>query len=1071
MGDRLQVDVALELGEVNQVIEVTDELPVLQSATSTVSQVISSSQVANLTLRSGSLAYVYSMAPGVTFSRLPYDGPWNIGDSSVVSVAGGGTGSFDFNVDGVSNNSYEGQTAFVPPVDLVDQVQVQANTYDAAVGHTTGGSVNVSLKSGTNDLHGTAEASVSAGPMMSRNFFTNKQIFDPTTGPITEAKKKFYSPAGRWLRYSATAGGPLYVPGLYDGRNRTFWMFGYQAHSRRRAHNSANSVPTAAERTGDFSALLALGPAYQIYDPLSTVPSGSLYKRDPIPGNMIPADRIDPAGSKIINYYPSPNTAGTADFLNNYSRTRQDRQDLAQPIIRVDHNFNEQRRMFARYSQSNFDGHFDEFIPDSPVRGRTRRRPYRGVALDNVFVLSPQVVFDVRYGFTWFKEDEFYDNAGWDLTEFGFPQNLLNSLDPNGIAFPLINTSGLLQLGNTGGWFRTNYSHSLMNVLNYMKGNHSIKLGADLRHAYESYHDYGNVAPRLNFDPTYVRGPFNNSTAAPAGQGTASLLFGIPTGGWSDVNDSRAEFSPFYGFFVQDDWRVSARLTLNLGLRWEYEGPLRERYNRTSRQFDFEVVNPIQSAALANYAADPIPEIPVSGFSTLGGITFAGVDGNPRPVLDPYYRAIMPRIGFAYQLTPRTVLRGGYGLFYGLRGAELLNSLQPGFNQRTNIVASNDTGQSYVASISDPLPDGLQRPLGSRGGLLTYLGRSPGFFDPDGTRPRTHRLSFTIQFQPMARSVIEVGYMGTRTGNLTATTYFNSIPRQYLSTSASRDQATINLFAAKVANPFRGIGGFEGTGLYTNVNTNRDQLLRPYPEFGSLSTAVPSGESSYNALLLRFERRLTAGFQLQANYTWSKTLESIEYLNETDTALSRVVANLDRPHRLVLNATYDLPFGRGRAFGTNIHPALNQIVGGWQSSVIFNAQSGPPVAFGNVIYGGRFTDIRLSGSEQSLERWFNTDGFNRNPNQQLAYNIRTFPLRISGVRADGINMWDLGLMKNFHVYERVRLQLRGEAEGAFNHPNFAAPNATPTSSLFGQVTATQTGQEERRIFVGLKLLF
>ncbi len=1070
MGDRLQLDIPLELGNITETVEVTAEMPVLESASSTISQVISSEQVTALTLRSGSLAYVYAMAPGVTFTRLPYDGPWNIGDSSVVSVAGGGEGSFDFNVDGVANNSYNGQTSFVPPVDMVDEVKVQTTTYDAAVGHTTGGSINVSLKSGTNEFHGTMAASVSSGPMMSRNFFTNKQLWDPNTGPITDEKIAFYSPGRRWLRYSGSVGGPVYIPKVYDGRNKTFWMFGYQAHSRRRAVNTTHSVPTEAQRTGDFSALLAVGSQYQIYDPFSTRPAGNLFRRDPVPGNIIPPSKIDPVALKIISYYPLPNTAGTRDFLNNYSRTRQDRQDLEQPVVRVDHNFSQNWRMFARYSHSDFTGHFDELIPGSVVRGRFRKRPHRGTAYDNVFVLSPQLVLDVRYGFTWFKEDQFYDNKGWDISEF-FVDDLVRQLNPAGIAFPDIRPAGLLSLGNDGGWFRTNYTHNIMNTLNWIKGNHSVKFGADVRWAYESYFNYGNVAPRLDFGQTYVRGPFNNSPVAPAGQGTASLLYGIPTGGWSDLNDSRAEMTPFYGFYVQDDWRLTNDLTLNLGLRWEYEGAIRERFDRTSRQFDFETPNPIQAQAQANYALHPIPEIPVSAFKTIGGITFAGAGGNPRPVRDPYYRAWMPRAGFAYQLNNKTVVRGGWGLFFGLRGAEFGDSLQPGFSQRTSVVASNDNGQTYIASISNPLPGGLVQPLGAAGGLLTFLGRSPGFFDPAGDRPMTHRFSLTVQFQPFARSVFEIGYMGTRSSNLASTTYFNPTARKYLSTSPTRDQATIDFLAAAVKNPFRGIDGFQGAGLYTAANTNRTQLLRPYPHFIDLNTTTPIGESSYNALLLRFERRLTAGFQLQANYTWSKTIEATEFLNQTDPLPERVVSSLDRPHRLTVNAIYDLPFGRGKKFGSNVNAVVNHLIGGWQISVIYNAQSGPPVAWGNVIYNGEFTDIRLSRSERSLERWFNTDGFNRNPKEQLAGNIRTFPRRISAVRGDGMNMWDLAVIKNFRIWENVRLQLRGEAEGATNTPNFAAPNADPTSTLFGQVTGTQTNQEERRIFVGLKLVF
>jgi hypothetical protein len=313
--------------------------------------------------------------------------------------------------------------------------------------------------------------------------------------------------------------------------------------------------------------------------------------------------------------------------------------------------------------------------------------------------------------------------------------------------------------------------------------------------------------------------------------------------------------------------------------------------------------------------------------------------------------------------------------------------------------------------------------------------------------------------------------MGTRSNNLEVSRNYNPVFREYLSTSPTRDQQTIDFFSAALANPFRGIDGFQGTALYADKNTNRGQLLRPYPQFGNLVAVTTIGDASYDSLLLRFERRFTKGFQFQANYTWSKTIESIEYLNDTDPELHRVASSLDLPHRLTFNAVYELPFGRGKPIGSGVNSVLNQIIGGWQVSAIYNAQSGPPLSFGNVIYTGSFADLRLSGSEQSLERWFNTDGFNRNSKEQLANNIRTFPLRISGARADGINMWDFGLFKNFPLHEDVRLQVRCEAEGAMNHTNFAAPNTTPTSTLFGQVTGTQTNQEERRIFVGLKLIF
>ena len=1072
MGDRIRLDMTMSPGDLKEVVEVRAQAPVLESTTASISQVMTSRQISELPLRSGSVAYLFTMAPATILTALPYDGPWNVDQSSNISVGGGRATTVDFNIDGVSNNGKGGTTSFVPPPDMVQEVRVETNSYDAAVGHGGGGSVNVSLKSGTNALHGSMGASVSSGPMMTRNWFTDNFIYNPATGPVTPEKIKANTTSSRWLRESATIGGPVYIPKVYDGRNKTFWVFGYQSHNRRRPLASLHGMPTEAERNGDFSALLALGPQYQIYDPLTTTPAAAgRYSRQPFAGNRIPSARIDAGAKAILKYYPAPNTTGTPDGQNNYARTRQETQDLYQPVARLDQNFSERHRMFVRYSHSDFFGHFDELVAGSAVRGRRRRRPHRGVAGDNVFVLSNSMVLDVRYGFTWFQEYQSYDNIGWDLKEFGFPQSLISQLPSAAISFPQINVDGLLQLGNDGGFKQPTYSHTLLTVLNWTRRSHSMRFGFDGRSVYDNGYTYGNVTPRLDFSTTYTRGPADNSAAAPNGQGIASFLLGIPTGGFTDLNASTAEHSSFVGMFAQDDWRVSRTLTLNLGLRWELETPLTERFNRSSRDFDFLTPNPVQAAAQAAYAKAPIPEVPVSSFRTLGGLTFLGVNGQPRTMREMDLRCFMPRFGLAWQFRPRMVLRGGYGIFYGLGAADFSDVTQPGFSQRTNVIASNDNGVSYVAFISNPLPGGLKQPNGAAGGMLTYLGQSPGFSSVDGRRPATQRWSASLQFEPAAHTVIELGYIGTRSARLRSSTEFNPVPRKFLSSSPARDQAVFDLLSASVTNPFYGIDGFQSTTFYTSRTIGRSQLLRPFPQFGSLPTDLPAGKSWYNAMTAHFERRFSRGLMLQANYTWSKTLEAVDYLNSTDSRPEHVVSNLDRPHRVVLVGMFELPFGKGRRWLGNAHGLVERVIGGWQMQADWQMQSGAPLAWGNIIYYGNFTDIPLATDARSVSRWFNTAGFERASGKQLVNNIRYFPSRISCARADGINIADLSLFKTFRLSERFRLQLRGEAEGVANHPNFAAPNLTPTSSLFGTVNATQTGQEERRIFVGLKLLF
>lgn len=727
--------------------------------------------------------------------------------------------------------------------------------------------------------------------------------------------------------------------------------------------------------------------------------------------------------------------------------------------------------MYARYSHSDFKGQFDELVEGSDVRGRFRERPHRGVALDDVMVINPRMVLDVRYGFAWFRENQYFANNGWDLSEFGFPESLTGQLDPRGVTFPLVSITGLMPLGNDGGFTRSNYSHTLLTVLNYIAGNHSFKFGFDGRMLLENAQNFGNVSPAITGNATYTRGPLDNSPLAPTGQALASFMLGIPSAGGVDVNDSRAERSRFTSFFIQDDWRVTQRLTFNLGLRWEYEGPIEERYNRSSRDLDLKTVNPIQDEARARYALAPIAEVPVSNFQTIGGLTFAGVNGLPRAIRNPDYRVLMPRFGFAYQINPKTVLRGGYGIFYSLLGAEFSDVSQPNFNRRTNIVPTNNNGQSYFATLSNPLPNGLDLPGGASDGLRTFLGRSPGFFAEDGRRPYTQRWSTGLQFEPLKNTVLEMGYIGSRATRLRVTTNLNAIPRSYLSASPERNQSVIDHLSAAVRNPFIGINGFEGTTFFTNLNTTRGQLLRPYPQFGDLYTDLPAGMSWYNAFTLRAERRFQKGLQFQANYTWSKTMEALSYLNETDPAPEYVVSDINRTHRLTFNAVWELPFGRGRAYAAQAPGLVDAIVGGWQLQALWQKQSGAPMAFGNVLLRGTFDHIALSGNEQTLQRWFNTEVFERSPQKQLENNIRSLSSRLSAVRGDGIDVWDISLLKNFRIHERFTLQLRGEAEGAMNHPNFAMPNVNPVNTLFGSVNATQTGQEERRIFVGLKLLF
>ena len=615
------------------------------------------------------------------------------------------------------------------------------------------------------------------------------------------------------------------------------------------------------------------------------------------------------------------------------------------------------------------------------------------------------------------------------------------------------------------------YYHTFGGTLSKLSGNHSLRIGGEYRLMRENGYAFGNVSPSLTFSSNWTRGPLDNSTAAPIGQGLASMLFGLPTGGSLSVNASRAEQSTFSALFIHDDWKVTRRLTVNIGLRYEYEAPATERFDRSIRGFDFQTPNPIEAQARANYAARaPIPELPVSSFRTLGGLLFAGVGGQPRALWQADRNNFSPRIGFAFQPANKTVVRGGYGIFFDTLGVDRQHVNQGGFNQATSLIPSSDNGLTFRATLANPFPDGLQIPPGASGGLLTFLGREVSFFNERPLNAYVQRWSFSVQRELPGRIVVETGYVGNRGTKFAVSRDWNAVPAQYFSTSPVRDQAAVDFLSTQVRSPFNGMAEFAGTSL-GNVNVGRSQLLRPYPHFGSISGSQPVGYSYYHSLQVQAEKRFSSGVTFQAAWTWSKWIQATDYLNDSDPLPEKVVSDFDYPHRLSVSAVYELPFGSGKPLLGGARGLVNHILGGWQMQGVYEGQSGTALGFGNSIFNGNLHDIPLPLSQRKAERWFNTDaGFERDSRKQLASNIRTMPSRFTGVRSDGINVFDLSLFKNFQIKEKLKAQFRAEANNALNHVMFAAPNTTPSSSAFGTITA-ETGHGPRRVDFGIKLIF
>ncbi|MDX1984853.1 MAG: TonB-dependent receptor, partial [Bryobacteraceae bacterium] len=606
-------------------------------------------------------------------------------------------------------------------------------------------------------------------------------------------------------------------------------------------------------------------------------------------------------------------------------------------------------------------------------------------------------------------------------------------------------------------------SHTVVANFTKLVRTHNLRFGADLR----VYRGFGNrfpqaVSPDLAFSNLWTKGPVDNSPAAPVGQELASMLFGIPNGSMQ-LAASYAIQSRYLGFYIHDDFKLTRKLTLNLGLRYEKETPLTERYDRMVGGFAENEPSPIEAQARANYARSPIPELPLDQFRVRGGLRFVNSGGLGRNQFQTESNNFLPRVGFSWEVGPKTVVRAGIGLFYDLVGVNRSEALQAGFSQSTPIQPSLDSGLTFIATNANPLPSGLLQPLGAAGGLSTNLGQGIEFYPAKRLNGYASRWSFGLQHQ-LGEYLLEASYVGNRGTRLAMDRSLNETPAQYLSRSPVRDQATIDYLSAQFANPLRGTNPIYG------ANTSRAALLRPYPQFGGISMQEPIGYSWFHSMQARVEKRFSKGYTFGLSYTLSKAMEAVSLINAVDTVPYESLGGLDRPHRIAVSGIYEFPFGKGRQFGAGMPAPLEFLAGGWQLNAVIIYQSGNALGFGNALFAGNIADIALDSSQRNADRWFNTEaGFNRVPAQQLASNYRLFPLRFGGVRGDSQHRWDLSAIKNFRIVERARAQFRAECFNALNHSIFNDPNTAPTNTAFGRITGTQA--QARTFQLALKLEF
>ncbi len=1087
VNERVEFEVKLDVGEQSETVLVTGETPLLNTTSASVGQVIDARRVADLPLPHGNPFFLIGLASGASFTRDPrLDRPFEPTHIVGYSMDGTRANRSDVTIDGVvataTANASEVIASYVPPTDIVAEIAVQTATFDASFGQTEGGVTNISMKSGTNALHGTAYWTKMAPGIFANDFWANR------TG----------QPRGEFVydRWGGSLGGPVWIPKLYDGHNKTFFMWGYEGiHESRPRNNGTPTVPTAAMKNGDFSQLLALDSKYQIYNPFTRrAATAGRYEQDKFAGNIIPANLINPVAKKILSYFPDPLQTGDPDGRNNFVQPNLlEQAKYYTHNVRIDHLISDKHKIFGRGSVYRRDSTYNNYF-NNLTTGNEFQFFTRAFTFDDVYTFNPTTVMNLRYGYNRFIRGDAGNSetiGKMDLTTLGFSKAYNDLIDPTGRRFPRIDISGY-QGTTTAGYFRPNDTHSVIGTLNKMVGSHAFKTGFEFRAYRETNRTFDAAETgRFNFDGGWVRGPLDNSPAAPnsLGQSVAALLLGLPSQSNTYVTRaaSYAEQSTSWGVYFHDDWRMNDRLTVNLGLRYEYEGALTERFDRTVSGFDFNVVQPIEAQARANYAKNPTPEVPVDQFNVRGGLLFAGVDGQPHGLWNPPTKQFMPRIGIAYKIDSKTVLRMGYGIFFGFLGQRRGDVVQTGFSQNTNFIASTDNGLHFIANLTDPYPNGIVEPAGAANGTRTSLGAGITFFNPDPKTPYMQRWQLGIQRELGAGYVLDVGYVGNRgthleyqSGGNNALRNLNAIPTKYLSTSPTRDNTTNDYLTKNVPNPFydtttkKTILPPGAIGGLTGQNIARSRLLGRFPAYDSVNMDEQEGWSWFHSFQMNIQKRFSQGYTLMGNYTYSQFMQATEFLNGGDPRPTEVISDLDRPHRLTISGIYEFPFGKGRLVAGDVNPVLSKIISGWQISGIYAYQTGSPIGFGNVIFeGSNIEEIKLPKSERSIEGWFKTDAslWETSSALQLTNNVRTFPLRFDFLRADVINNYDFAINKKTAIAEGKEFQFKAEFLNAFNHPQFGAPDTNPASGNFGKIRASTQVNYPRRIQISLKFVF
>ncbi|MCS7024087.1 MAG: TonB-dependent receptor [Bryobacteraceae bacterium] len=1024
----VELDFRLELGDAAESVTVTDKPPLLNLSNADLGQVIDSQfiNVINPTLTRNAMNLV-QLAAGVSGGT----GTVTSFAANSFSIQGGGSlrGGNEFLVDGMPSlmPSGGGIVSFVPSLDSVAEVKVQTTLFDAQFGRSNGGAVNVTTKGGTNELHGVGYW-FKRWAALNANSWTNNRLGLPR-------------PPVKYDQYGFFVSGPVILPKLYNGKSRTFWSVAFEEDADARELTRQQRVPTALEKQGNFSQTLnQRGQQLVIYDPATTLVAGNRATRQPFPGAIIPAARFNPTGRAYLQAYPEPNLAGATTRLTDINWSAGGVYVVEQGTwnTRLDHQISPSNRLFGRLSRMRRLQNPDQLIRNvysyagtGTTDNDVLRRDMTSIALDDTHTFSPTLIATFRYGFSRYYTRTTIGAVNVDPASFQLPSQVIEGQAVRGLA--ILNLGeGLPSFGSALTRASDN-QHTLLATFNKQFRKHAVKWGLDYRLLDRHSASPGaNAAGQFNFGTLFTReDPFNPASGQVTGTSMAALLLGLPESGAMGGNTALSYRNHYWGLFFQDDWRVTGRLTLNLGLRWELETPFVEKYNRIAYGFDENARFPFE----------------VPGLELRGGLLYAGVGGNPRRMGQTDWNNFGPRFGLAFQLNERTVLRGGYGVFFSSQAIANTSLLTVGtFNAVTQFVATTDNATPFT-TLANPFPGGLVRPLGSSPGLAGQAGDVINVFDPVRVSPYNQQWQFSIQRELPANILVDVGYVGSHSVKQFETFNLNERPDFALPLGNALNQT--------VPNPFRGILPATSP-LGQGATITRERLLLRYPQYSAFTVqAMNTGRGLYHSLQVNVNKRVSHGLAVIFNHTFSRLMD-----NNTTSVINprqyRSVSSLDQKHILRLAATYDFPWKFRHRFAQTT-------LGGWKVAGLYRFLTGLPLSVshpnGRPI---RIRNPRLSGpvSQRLGDRteggvvvnpYFDTGAFVPYP---TPFVVPADPPALDELRAPSESGLNFNLFKRFPIRERLQIEARLEGANVLNSPNFGAPGTNLNAlATFGVITS------------------